>query len=406
MALDIPVQNGWDKYGGIFNFYRGVGRMRKRKYGGIFNFYRGVGCMRKRKLLTMVLVMVSVWTFMGCGSPTGSSGTKTDTDSTTVKQKTEIDLNSYKGATHGVNATRAVYKDGFLYVALQRLEIDFTPKEKSLVLKIDPATDSIVASYESTAGNVQDLDWHNGELWLCDFGNNHKAPSAFALSRIDPKTGTATAQINTKVNGGIFSSIEFVSDSVFYGICYRAWGDAPVYGYDLNTSTVIDTVLGISAAGDIRYNAQTKELAISDGATVHMYSPSSKSTTTIISSEHPVSAIAVLPNGDMLLSEVSADYTSGQYSYVTTEGAYQSKKVISSDARAVYSNGISYILERSSSDNIIITNSDGGIEYQVTLGESGFNAHDVVTISDTKAYVLSYGLDKIVVLNPETGKLY
>lgn len=101
----------------------------------------------------------------------------------------------------------------------------------------------------------------------------------------------------------------------------------------------------------------------------------------------------------------TTDFSTGSLSAVAGDGTVADDLLlIHSDARVRAFNGRVYILNRLGQDNIIVLDEDDISTplNQYSTGD-GSNPHEIVVVSDEKAYVSVYERDHLLIVNPATG---
>ncbi len=103
----------------------------------------------------------------------------------------------------------------------------------------------------------------------------------------------------------------------------------------------------------------------------------------------------------------TTDYVTGSSSTIQLDGSYTTTTNVAglhSDAVSRYFDGWIYVVNRYGGDNIQILDPNNGFSTvrQFSVGTSS-DPHDIVVLSDTKAYVSRYNTTDMWIVNPSTG---
>ncbi len=170
----------------------------------------------------------------------------------------EIDLRAYADRDGSPEASQSTVVGGFLYVALQRLE-NFTPVQPGLLLRIDPATDTVVGALQLMSANpfgmTQGLLTRGNRMYVVEvgqFGVNDGGVEAIDLDSFDSLGWV----VREDALGGDITDIVLVSESLAYAIVSLPNFSTALMAFDPRTGQKLRTVLRQDGLSDIELDTR------------------------------------------------------------------------------------------------------------------------------------------------------
>jgi hypothetical protein len=159
-----------------------------------------------------------------------------------------IDLSDFADDDGIPDMFQMALRDGLLYVALQRLDINTPFREPAgpgLIVVIDTATDQVIddieLSGENPFGSTKGLTIRGSDLYITEVG--HFGTNDGGIERVDLDSATAEGFIITEeAAGGDITDIAFAADDRAYAIVSRADFTTALIAFDPLTGTVLETI--------------------------------------------------------------------------------------------------------------------------------------------------------------------
>ena len=162
----------------------------------------------------------------------------------------EVDLSAFADGDGLPEMDQAVVIGGRLFVTLQRLDRRnfFRPTDKSVIVVVDVATDTVVGAIDLTGTNPfaesagLAPDPATGKIVLSEVGEFNRIDDG-GLERIDPATLTAEGFFVTEQDlGGNVSDVVIIDDHHAYAILLDAAARSKVVRFDPTTRQVVATL--------------------------------------------------------------------------------------------------------------------------------------------------------------------
>ena len=285
-----------------------------------------------------------------------------------------IDLSGYKLSNMTVNLQDIKWNNSKIYTALHYLDEKWEPAANSRILEIDE-TRKVFREFESNFSNVYQIEIRGNDLFVIDRGSWY-GKVAGGITKIDLIAGSKTTLLDGNIENRSPIKIQFVSDSEGFLLTGASWGDEKVAKFDLNGDKITlnyGEVTPMTSITSISYNKTTQNLWFARQSRVYRYS--------LASGTLEYNAITSLPTqeiisvGDITLT-VESNYSAGRYGLIVSD-QYRQMSMIDSDAGGCFADGNFYILERSSSGNLIFLTGDGEIVRLLPFDSRFFNPHGI-----------------------------
>jgi hypothetical protein len=151
-----------------------------------------------------------------------------------------------------------------LYVMLQRLGKDFSPRAPTMILKINTVTDKITDSITLNYNNGCAMSYANGALYVSNPGSNYVTGDG-GIEMVDLATKKVSILFNETILGGSPNAIVHKSKDRFYVTSYIEWMNVKVLEIDAATKSIIDTLEGVKDAfGGIYYDSISERLFVGE----------------------------------------------------------------------------------------------------------------------------------------------
>jgi hypothetical protein len=165
------------------------------------------------------------------------------------------------------HAGRMVLENGLLYVGLQRLDSNYQPGAKSLILVINTVNDSILDTIQLNSKNIQDLKIVDGKMYASCPGEAYGTIGDGDIESVDLSSRSVATIIDETALHGNPNAIIHKTGSLYYVQTYIAWGSEKIFEVDFSTGRVVDSIPDvIDAFGGVFYDEEDSLLFVGERA--------------------------------------------------------------------------------------------------------------------------------------------